>query len=704
MRGVSAGPEPTLYADILGTVDGVKAFHGEDIALRLVPDWPLSYWGQLGGHREQTSGTPVPLSSLGGLVGHRERGAEGTPGAEATSEGPVFGYPSLLACAWGRPSAAFGPGAQIFDGTRRIARLPGPPYHFMTRIASVDGPQGGMRQGSRVAAEYDVPDEVWYFEQNAEHVMPFAVLMETALQPCGWLAAYVGCPLTAETDLLFRNLDGKGTVTGEITPATRTVLTEAELTSISRTGEMIILSFAIRCLADGEEVFTLSTVFGFFPPSAFDHQAGLAVPESDRAALDAPCARTVDLTARPARYFAGPAALPGPMLLMIDRVTGYWPEGGSAGLGRLRSEKDVDAGEWFFKAHFFQDPVQPGSLGIEAMCQLLRFYLIERGLTRSVPQPRFEPVLPGREVAWKYRGQITPANRLIRIDLEILEVGQDARGPYALAEARLWGDDICLYHARGIGVRAVPGDDGPSGVTDRTLDPAVERWTSDHRPTWTVPALPMMSVVDQLAQAALNQTGHQVVAVRDVQIRRWIPLAGPVRLRTEVVTTGAGLDVTLLMWREAARAELSRYEEVARGTVLVGDRPERRPERFAPLPDAVAQPDPYAAAELFHGPAVPVPDVAGHRGGRVLRGQPASPVARCPGDVSTRESWTPSSRRSRRPTCGGGPRGSARAWSAIRSGWTGWSCSKRCRIPVRWRSRPGSAGSSPRRRACTPGP
>lgn len=603
VRGVSAGPEPTLYADILGTVDGVKAFHGEDIALRLVPDWPLSYWGQLGGHREQTSGTPVPLSSLGGLVGHRERGAEGTPGAEATSEGPVFGYPSLLACAWGRPSAAFGPGAQIFDGTRRIARLPGPPYHFMTRIASVDGPQGGMRQGSRVAAEYDVPDEVWYFEQNAEHVMPFAVLMETALQPCGWLAAYVGCPLTAETDLLFRNLDGKGTVTGEITPATRTVLTEAELTSISRTGEMIILSFAIRCLADGEEVFTLSTVFGFFPPSAFDHQAGLAVPESDRAALDAPCARTVDLTARPARYFAGPAALPGPMLLMIDRVTGYWPEGGSAGLGRLRSEKDVDAGEWFFKAHFFQDPVQPGSLGIEAMCQLLRFYLIERGLTRSVPQPRFEPVLPGREVAWKYRGQITPANRLIRIDLEILEVGQDARGPYALAEARLWGDDICLYHARGIGVRAVPGDDGPSGVTDRTLDPAVERWTSDHRPTWTVPALPMMSVVDQLAQAALNQTGHQVVAVRDVQIRRWIPLAGPVRLRTEVVTTGAGLDVTLLMWREAARAELSRYEEVARGTVLVGDRPERRPERFAPLPDAVAQPDPYAAAELFHGPA-----------------------------------------------------------------------------------------------------
>ena len=52
---------------------------------------------------------------------------------------------------------------------------------------------------------------------------------------------------------------------------------------------------------------------------------------------------------------AGPglARLAGPMLLMLDRITGYWPDGGAAGLGRLRAEKDVDPGEWFFQAHFF---------------------------------------------------------------------------------------------------------------------------------------------------------------------------------------------------------------------------------------------------------------------------------------------------------------------------------------------------------------
>ncbi|MDQ0792390.1 polyketide synthase [Streptomyces sp. B1I3] len=465
VREVSAGPLPTLYADVLGTVDGVKAFLGRNASLRLVPDWPLSHWRRLGPPAVRSSGVPVPLAALGGLAGYRETGTV------ATVDGFSFDYASLLACAWGRPSEAFGAAYEPFDGTRRVARLPGPPYHFMSRIAEVEGPQGGMREGSVVVAEYDVPGAAWYFEQNNGGAMPFAVLMEIALQPCGWLASYAGSALTTGTDLLFRNLDGTGTVTGEVTPATRTVRTHATLSRVSRVGDMIIQSFEVRCTADGEPLFELSTVFGFFPPSSFDDQAGLPVTDEALAGLEAPCDRSVDLTTRCAPHREGPSGLPGPMLLMLDRVTGYWPDGGSAGLGRLRSEKDVDAGEWFFKAHFFQDPVQPGSLGIEAMCQLLQYYMLERGMTAGVPHPRFAPVLPGRAMTWRYRGQITPANRLIRVVLDVLEAGTDARGPYAMAEASLWGDDTCIYRVSGLGVRVVPGDGtAPSAGTYRAHD------------------------------------------------------------------------------------------------------------------------------------------------------------------------------------------------------------------------------------------
>ena len=148
------------------------------------------------------------------------------------------------------------------------------------------------------------------------------------------------------------------------------------------------------------------------------------------------------------------------MLMMLDRITGYWPEGGAARLGRLRAEKDVDPGEWFFRAHFFQDPVMPGSLGVEAMCQLLQWYLIERGVGAELPGARFEPVALDEPLKWTYRGQIVPADRLIIVELEILEV----RDRTVFAAGWLWIDGRRIYHVANLGMRVVPGDKPPDAA------------------------------------------------------------------------------------------------------------------------------------------------------------------------------------------------------------------------------------------------
>jgi 3-hydroxymyristoyl/3-hydroxydecanoyl-(acyl carrier protein) dehydratase len=606
---VSAGPEPTLFADVLCTVDGVKAFHARRVGLRLVPDWPMSRWRHLAAPAQQRTGELVPVHTLGGLRGHVE------PRPVAEVDGFRFDYASLLACAWGRPSEAFGPMYTPFDGTRRVARLPGPPYHFMSRIAAVSGPLGGMQTGSWVEAEYDVPDDVWYREQNGSPAMPLSVLMEVVLQPCGWLASFVGSALTTDIDLMFRNLDGDGVVTGEILPGTRVLRTRAEITKIAQTAGMIIESFEVECFADDRPVYRMSTVFGYFPKEAFDNQVGLPPSDEERAQLAEPCARSVDLTTRPDRYCSGSLRLAGPMLLMLDRVTGYWPDGGRAGLGRLRSEKDVDPSEWFFKAHFFQDPVQPGSLGVEAMAQLLQFYLIERDMGAGLRRPRFESVMTDHRLHWKYRGQVVPRNKLITVEVEILEVGEDERGRYAVAEGWLWADDKRIYHAPQLAMRVVSGDDA-TGVPDLAagswqehpvpavdvLDPTVDTWLTDHCPTWTVPALPMMSVADRLASAAAAATGQAPVALRDVQLHRWIRAHEPVRLSYEVTGSGRERTATLLAWRDAANPALSRFEPVATATVLVGAAPER-PAALEPLPDAQPVPDPYESGALFHGPS-----------------------------------------------------------------------------------------------------
>jgi 3-hydroxymyristoyl/3-hydroxydecanoyl-(acyl carrier protein) dehydratase len=358
----------------------------------------------------------------------------------------------------GRPSHAFGPIYQRFDGTQRVARLPSPPYLFMSRIREVEGPIGVMRAGARVVAEYDIPNDAWYFDSNGCRSMPFAVLLEAALQPCGWLSSYVGSALTQTGELGFRNLDGDGELLEDLFDDCGTLITEVTLTDVSATGGMIIEAFTVSCRIAEREVYRLQTMFGFFPPAALASQAGLRTDATRRELLTREGNLQIDLSAAAADQIeTSRPRLANGMLLMLDRIEGHWPDAGKAGLGQLRAVKDIDAGAWFFKAHFFQDPVQPGSLGLEAMLQALQFHMLRIGLDRGIVDARFEPIALHRRHGWKYRGQVLPGHRRVHTTVEITEVGSDARGAYALADASLWADGQRIYEMVGLGMRIVSG-------------------------------------------------------------------------------------------------------------------------------------------------------------------------------------------------------------------------------------------------------
>ncbi len=567
---VVGGPTPTLFADLLCTVDGLKAFHARRVAIELVPDWPLE-------------AMPALLA---------EAAADLRPAAEV--DGFRFDRTSLLACAWGKPSKAFGPIYARFDGPTRVARLPGPPYLFMSRVTEVDGAIGVMKAGATTTVEYDVPADAWYFDENGARTMPFAVLLEAALQPCGWLSSYVGSALSVDEELGFRNLDGTGRLLGEVFPDSGTLTTRVKLNGVSATGTMIIVSFEVTCSVGERPVYEMKTVFGFFPPAALASQAGLPVPDAQRELLERPGNVLVDLTTRAAAFFdPRRPRIAGPMLRMIDRVDGLWPGAGKAGLGQLRAVKDVDAGEWFFKAHFFQDPVQPGSLGIEAMIQALQLFMLEAGMDDGIVAPRFEPLATGADLTWKYRGQVLPHHRAVHTTIEITAKGRDERGAWAICEASLWADGQRIYEATNLGMRIVPGNPADAPRTNEiVLDPESDRWLLDHRPTWTVPALPMMSIVDLLARGSTGD--GPVTGLRDVRVGGWFLVDEPRRLRTE---ESGGVVRLLAPTPEGEK-------EVARARVVRGEYAPR-PE---PLPEARGAdvPLPYETGELFHGPAFQV--------------------------------------------------------------------------------------------------
>ncbi len=565
VQEVGLEPTPYVKAQVMCTVDGLKCFHADPLTLVMVPDWPLTRMPAL----LSTYVEPKPC---------------------------VWDYASLLACAWGRPSDAFGPMYKVFDGARKVARLPGPPYHFLSRVTRTDGAIGACKAGAIIEIEYDVPPQEWYFKENSNPTMPFAVLLEAALQPCGWLASYVGSATTSDSDLLFRNLDGTGTLLREILPNSGTLTTQVKITSVNRSAGMIIESFEVTMTMPNaagvpEPLYVMKTVFGFFPPAAFENQVGVGSEEVDRAWLASPNDFHVDLTTLPARYCGGRLRMPSPMLNMLDRVTGYWPTGGKAGLGKWRAEKDVHATEWFFKAHFYMDPVQPGSLGIEAMIQLLQFAMIHGGAGVQFEAPRFEPIALGREMKWKYRGQVVPRNTLIQSEVEI--TGED--GDTLTCEAHLWVDGKRIYSAWNLAMRVVEGAGGQplpfEGRANGEATPAPPALTptaltlpvpADHCPTYVLPALPAMTMV----MLALQTSGG--AALKDAAVTRWLTFPdGPRRVSASIAGDRVTLGAPEPFFVATACAPLP-------------------PIALPPLQDATPGPSGaalYASGELFHGPS-----------------------------------------------------------------------------------------------------
>lgn len=139
-------------------------------------------------------------------------------------------------------------------------------------------------------------------------------------------------------------------------------------------------------------------------------------------------------------YFGpGNAQLPAPPMLMMGRITEISTDGGEFNKGHIIAELDITPDLWFFQCNFDGDPVMPGSLGLDAMWQLVGYWL---GWSGSPGKGRATGV---GEV--ELSGHITPDIKRVRYEIDIRQV---RRGKLALAIAngRVFADDACVYVAR----------------------------------------------------------------------------------------------------------------------------------------------------------------------------------------------------------------------------------------------------------------
>ena len=141
---------------------------------------------------------------------------------------------------------------------------------------------------------------------------------------------------------------------------------------------------------------------------------------------------------------------------MLDRMDHFDPAGGKAGLGLARGRQIVDPYAWYFKAHFFGDPVQPGSLGLDALVQLLIRAAHLRGLAHDMPGAHVETLAADMPVKWSYRGQVTPEKKEVTTVMEIVDISGGPDRRIVTGRGSLWCDGLRIYEAAPLSIAFTP--------------------------------------------------------------------------------------------------------------------------------------------------------------------------------------------------------------------------------------------------------
>ena len=140
----------------------------------------------------------------------------------------------------------------------------------------------------------------------------------------------------------------------------------------------------------------------------------------------------------------GNAKLPSPPMLMFDRITNVNDQAGKFKKGIIEAELDIKKNLWFFECHFKEDPVMPGCLGLDAMWQLVGFYLGWKG------EPGKGRALGVNSV--KFTGEVLTTAKIAKYEVNIKRILKKEGAVVGLADGILYADEKAIYRAENLKV------------------------------------------------------------------------------------------------------------------------------------------------------------------------------------------------------------------------------------------------------------
>lgn len=341
------------------------------------------------------------------------------------------------------------------------ARMPLPPFLFVSRIVSIDAEYGIFRPSS-IVAEFDL-DEDCVFRTGDSLICP--LIASEASHIAIFLIAYMGLDAISKGTLSYRAIDSSMTAYSErpfrVGDTLRTVL---KINRFVKNGSTTLLFFTFESYNGDELIAITEATGGFFTRADLSSNKGIITPKikmrKNVEPKEFPHLSNTEKTTYEKHeldaFYSGDyegcfGVPPKPTqkeiyylpydLKMIDRITKIDYNGGVYGRGFICGEKQITPNMWPFKAHFKNDPVFPAIITSDGVTQLGMFLFAHAGLMNKFDNANFT-MIKGNRVDSKFRGQVRHGYSTLRYEVSVKEVVETQENICIYLDAAIFNDNI----------------------------------------------------------------------------------------------------------------------------------------------------------------------------------------------------------------------------------------------------------------------
>jgi 3-hydroxymyristoyl/3-hydroxydecanoyl-(acyl carrier protein) dehydratase len=235
----------------------------------------------------------------------------------------------------------------------------------------------------------------------------------------------------------------------------KTISNKSVLVSSVAMGGVILQNYTFELSIDDHVFYKGKSSFGFFPADALASQVGLDKgkeigPWFETTALNPQDYMQIKLDSLygKMKLYKAPEGKPHyrlaeDQLNLLDNII-IAKNQGEFGKGYVYATKFVKPYEWFYTCHFYQDPVMPGSLGVEAVMQAMEVFALQQDLGKEFKSPKFVQ-LPNNKTIWKYRGQILTEVEEMHLEVHIKTIEKRGDQLAIIADAFVWNNKMRIY-------------------------------------------------------------------------------------------------------------------------------------------------------------------------------------------------------------------------------------------------------------------